>query len=130
MEVMKSIDVEDVVREALSASINEVYVRPLPSSYKVPCLLIQQVGGTELNTIDTFDVSIDARAELAGEASELLRTAIAVLKAKAKEQSTAIRYVEVNSLGNWGVDPVRPDLAMMTARVRVVVHQQKINMEE
>lgn len=130
MEVTMSIDVENVIREALSASINGVYLRPLPPSYKVPCLLIQQVGGTELNTIDTFDISIDARAELEEEASELLRKAIAILKAVAKEQTTAIRYVVVNSLGSWGVDPVRPDLAMMTARVRVVVHQNKIILEE
>lgn len=130
MEVTKSIDVENVVREALSAFIDGVYVRPLPSGYKVPCLLIQQVGGTELNTIDTFDLTIDARAVLPEEASELLRTAIALLKEIAKKQTTAIRHVEVNSLGSWGVDPVRPDLSMMTARVRVVVHQKKIILEE
>ena len=122
MKVMMSIDIEDEVRKALSAMDN-VFVRPLPASYSVPCLLIQQVGGTELNTIDTFDVTIDSRAELPEEASEYLRTAIATLKKVAKEQTTNIRYVEVNSLGSWGRDPVRPDLEMMSARVRITVHQ-------
>ena len=123
MKVMKSIDVEDVIRRSLSTSLKNVYVRPLPASYSTPCLLIQQVGGTELNTIDTFDVTIDSRAEFPEDASELLRTAIATLKKVAKEQTTEIRYVEVNSSGSWGRDPVRPDLEMMSARVRVVVHQ-------
>ena len=122
MKVMMSIDIEDEVRKALSAMDN-VFVRPLPASYSVPCLLIQQVGGTELNTIDTFDVTIDSRAELPEETSEYLRTAIATLKKVAKEQTTNIRYVEVNSLGSWGRDPVRPDLEMMSARVRITVHQ-------
>lgn len=122
MKVMMSIDIEDEVRKALSAMDN-VFARPLPASYSVPCLLIQQVGGTELNTIDTFDVTIDSRAELPEEASEYLRTAIATLKKVAQEQTTNIRYVEVNSLGSWGRDPVRPDLEMMSARVRITVHQ-------
>lgn len=126
MDILKSIDIEDVVRLALAGRMN-AYVRPLPADYETPCLLIQQVGGTDLNKIDTFDVVIDSRASLPAEASDYLRTAIALIKAVAKEQTTDIRYVEVNSIGSWGNDPVRPDLAMMSARLRVVAHQNRTN---
>lgn len=126
MKVMKSIDVEEAIREGLSPYISNVFVRPLPAKFSTPCLLITQVGGTELNTIDTVDIVLDARAELAAEASELLREAVARLKQIANEQSTPIRYIEVNSTGSWGTDPVRPDLNMYSARLRVTVHQTNL----
>lgn len=127
MKVTRSIDIEEAIRLALSSKLAHVYVRPLPKDFEVPSVLIQQVGGTELNTIDTASIKLDARAETEAEASELLRTAIASLKKAINEGDTAIRFFEVNSSGSWGSDPVRPDLAMCTALLRVVAHQEDFN---
>jgi len=124
MIILKSIDVEDVIRQALSGYMI-AYCRPLPASYRIPNILVQQVGGTVANTIDTFEVVLDARANTEAEASETIRTAIGLLRAVAAAQTTALRYVSVNSSGSWGTDPVRPELAMYSARLRVTVHQER-----
>ena len=124
MEILRSIDIENTIRQALSPFFT-VYCRPLPANFTIPSLLVQRVGGTDSNTIDTFDVTIDARANSEATADELLRNAIGVLKQVAKEQTTPLRFVEVNSSGSWGSDPVRPELAMCSARIRVVAHQEK-----
>ena len=122
MKILKSIDVEDEIRKALESRMT-VYCRPLPAEYDLPHILITQVGGRDLNKIDTFEVVLDARAEREAEAVDYLNTAVAVLKAVAKEQTTALRHVTVNSSGSWGADPVRPDLAMCSARISVTAHQ-------
>lgn len=121
MKIKRSVDIEDETRIALQDYLT-VYCRPLPADYMLPNVLVTQVGGSDLNAIDTFDVVLDARAETEQEASETLRTAIGVLKAVAAAQTTAIRHVSVNTGGSWGVDPVRPDLSLCTARLRVVAH--------
>jgi hypothetical protein len=54
---------------------------------------------------------------------DTLNTAVGILKAVAAEQTTALRHVTINSSGSWGTDPVRPDLAMCSARVTVSAHQ-------
>lgn len=125
MKIKCSIDIENEIRVGLSDYLT-AYCRPLPAEYTLPNILITQVGGADANDIDTFDVVLDARAETEAAASETLRTAIGVLKAVAKNQTTAIRYVEVNTSGSWGADPVRPDLALCTARIRVVAHLEKL----
>lgn len=122
MIVNKSIDIEDEVRTALAPYMT-AYCRPLPADYTLPNILITQVGGTDAQTIDTFEVVLDARGTIEAEAFDCLRTAIAVLKTTAKAQTTAIRHVVVNSSGSWGADPVRPDLAMCSARLSVTAHQ-------
>lgn len=124
MIINKSIDIEDEIRQALDPYLT-AYCRPLPAEYSVPHILITQVGGTENQTISTFEVVLDARAELEASALDYLNTAIGILKQVAKEQTTAIRHVVVNSSGSWGVDPVRPDLTMCSARLEVVAHQIK-----
>ena len=124
MIINKSIDVEDVVRQALSGHLN-AYCRPLPKDFDVPCILVQQVGGTDANTIDSFEIVLDARAETEAEANETMRTAIGILKTVAAYQTTALRYVSVNSSGSWGNDPVRPDLSMYSARIRVIAHEEQ-----
>lgn len=121
MKIKRSVDIEDEVRIALSDYFT-AYCRPLPADYMLPNILVTQVGGSDRSDIDTFEVVLDARAETEQAASETLRTAIGVLKAAAAAQTTAIRYVSVNSNGSWGVDPVRPDLALCTARLSVVAH--------
>lgn len=124
MEILRSIDIENIVRLALSDYFT-IYCPPLPAKFTVPSLKVQKVGGTDANTIDTFDIVLDSRAKEPADADELLRNAIGVLKQVAKDQTTAIRFIEVNSSGSWGSDPVRPDLAMCSARLRIVAHQEK-----
>ena len=125
LEIIRSIDIEDVIRTALSGHFT-IYCRPLPAKFTVPSLEISSVGGTDENEVDTFDVVLDARAQEDAEANELLRNAIGALKAIAKQQTTAIRHVKVNASGSWGSDPVRPDLAMYSARLRMTAHQESI----
>ena len=86
------------------------------------------MGGTDSNTIDTFTVSVDARAKTEAEANETIRNAVAILKSVAKLQTTEIRRVVVNSSGSWGKDPVRPDLAMCTATLLVTAHEENIDL--
>ena len=125
LEIIRSIDIEDVIRTALSGNFT-IYCRPLPAKFTVPSLEISSVGGTDENEVDTFDVVLDARAQEDADANELLRNAIGTLKAIAKKQTTAIRHVTVNASGSWGSDPVRPDLAMYSARLRMTAHQESI----
>lgn len=125
LEIIRSIDIEDVIRTALSGHFT-IFCRPLPAKFTVPSLEISSVGGTDENEVDTFDVVLDARAQEDAEANELLRNAIGALKAIAKQQTTAIRHVTVNASGSWGSDPVRPDLAMYSARLRITAHQESI----
>ena len=120
--IRRSVDIEDEVRLALKDHLT-AYCRPLPKNVSTPCILITQVGGSDQSgQIDTFDVTLDARATNAADANETLRNAIGVLRKAAGDQTTAIRHVEVNSSGGWGTDPVRPDLSMYSARIRVVAH--------
>ena len=124
MDILRSIDIEDVMREALDDYF-VIYCRPLPAKLLTPCIEVQRVGGSEANTIDTFDVVIDSRAKDPADADAQLRNVIGVLKEIAKDQTTAIRFVDVNSSGAWGSDPVRPDLSMCSARLRITAHQEK-----
>lgn len=124
MIINRSIDIENEIRGALDG-YQTVYCRPLPRRYSLPHILVTQVGGTQTDTIDTFEVVLDARAETEAAALEYLSTAIGLLIHTAKAQTTALRHVVVNSSGSWGVDPVRPDLAMCSARISVTAHQQK-----
>ena len=120
--IKRSVDIEDEVRIALKDHLT-AYCRPLPKGFSLPCILITQVGGTDQDgQIDTFEVTLDARADNAADANETLRNAIGVLRKAAGDQTTAIRFVEVNSSGSWGSDPARPDLSMYSARLRVVAH--------
>lgn len=122
MKIWKSIDVEDEIRQALSDKLT-AYCRPLPADYALPNILITQVGGTTNQRVDTFEVVLDARASGEAAALDCLNTAVGILKAVAAQQTTALRYVTINTSGSWGADPVRPDLAMCSARVTVSAHQ-------
>lgn len=121
MRILRDLDIEDVIRNALSDHIT-AYCRPLPADFTMPCVLIQQVGGSDIDTVDTFEVVLDARAKTEAEALETLRNAVGILRSVAKLQTTEIRNVTVNSSGSWGNDPVRPDIAMCSSRLRVVAH--------
>lgn len=118
MNIEISIDIEDVVREALTDYIT-TYCRPLPKNYSLPCILVTKVGGTGRDKIDTHEVVLDSRANTEYEADLTLRKALGILKAR---DDTPIRHVTVTSSGSWGTDPVRPDLAMCSARASIVAH--------
>ena len=122
MIINKSVDIEEEIRTALAPYLT-AHCRPLPKHYALPNILITQVGGTTVKTVDTFSVVLDVRARREAEALDTLNKAIGILKQVAKEQTTAIRHVTVNTSGSWGNDPVRPDLAMCSARIEVVAHQ-------
>lgn len=121
MIIERSIDIEDAVRLALADHLT-AYCRPLPKDYRLPCILVSKVGGTDRDKIDTFEVVLDSRAKTEYEADLTLRNAIGILKTV---EGTAIRYVTVNSSGSWGSDPARPDLAMCSARLRIVAHVER-----
>ena len=125
MRILRDLDIEDVIRNALSDHIT-AYCRPLPADFTMPCVLVQQVGGSDANTVDTFEVVLDARAKTEAEALETLRNAVGILRSIAKLQTTEIRNVTVNSSGSWGNDPVRPDIAMCSSRLRVVAHLETV----
>lgn len=125
MKIERCIDVEEEIRANLAGYMT-TYVRPLPKDFSVPSILVTAVGGTEANTIDTFDVTLDSRAENEEEALTNLRNAVGILKEIAKSQQTALRYVTINTLGSWGRDPVRPELALCSSRVRVVAHIETV----
>lgn len=125
IEIKRSIDVEEAVREALSDYLT-VYCRPLPKSYTLPNILVSQVGGNDANQIDSFEIVLDSRAKNCADALEYLRNAIGVLKAKAGGEGTEIRHISVTSSGSWGVDPVRPDLAMCSARLGIIAHLETV----
>lgn len=120
---MRSIDIEDTIREILSEKYT-AYCRPLPKDFDTPSLLVTMTGGTSdaewsgIGQIDHFTVSLDARAETEAETNDLLRGAIALLETKI--------YTQINSQGSWGQDPARPDLAMCTATLTVTVHREEI----
>ena len=122
MVINKSIDIEEEIRTALDPYLT-AYCRPLPAEYELPNILITKVGGTDSQTIDTFAVVLDSRAHTEAAALDYLNTAIGILKQVAKEQTTALRHVTINTSGSWGNDPVRPDLSMCSARIDVVAHQ-------
>ena len=126
MMIHKSIDVEDAVREILAPHMT-AFCRPLPENPALPCVLAQRVGGVEKDTVDSAEIVLDARAATEAQADDTLRTAVAILRAAAQAGDTPIRYVSVNASGGWGQDPMRPELAMCSARLTVYTHLQRIN---
>lgn len=121
MNITRSIDIEETVRSALSGHLT-AYCRPLPANFSVPSILVTQVGGSDTDTIDTFEVVLDSRADREMQANENLRNAVGILREAMKDRASPIRYVQVNSSGSWGRDPARPELAMCSARLRITAH--------
>lgn len=122
MNILRPVDIEEEIRLALKDYIT-VYCRPLPLDFLTPCLLITTTGGNSRNTVDTFAVVLDARAETDGEALDYLSTALGLLEKQAQNQVGALRNVTINSLVSWGTDPARPDLKLCTATVLVTAHR-------
>ena len=129
MIINKSIDIEDEIRKALTDLLT-VYVRPLPKDFVTPSILIELLGGTSTNLVDTFTVRLSSRAEEESDALELLRTALGVLEYQTKNQFGLLRFSTEQALMNWGNDPVRPDLCLCQATVQVVAHKEQVEIEE
>ena len=126
IEIQRSVDIEDEIRKALADYLT-AYCPPLPANYSLPCILITKIGGSDAEgQVDTFNVTLDARAKEDADANETLRNALGILRKVTREQTTPLRHIVVNSSGNWGSDPVRPDLAMCTANISVVAHLETI----
>ena len=129
MNILRPIDIEEQTRLALKDYFT-TYVRPLPADYSLPCLLISATGGTSSNQVDTFILTLDARAETDAEAYELLTTALGTLEAQARNQFGALRNLTINGLARWGSDPVRPDLKLCTATALVTCHREAYTIPE
>ena len=129
MNILKPVDIEDECRNALKDFIT-TYNRPLPANYTIPNVLVTATGGSSKDTIDTFTVVLDARAETDAEAVDVLNTAIGLIEAQASLQVGALRSVFINSLYRWGNDPVRPDLKLCSATVLVTAHRQSFTIPE
>jgi len=129
MIIYKSVDIEDEIRQALEEYV-VAYVRPLPENFTVPSVLIELMGGTSENTIDTFLVRISARAKENAGALALLQTVLGILKEQTNSQFGELRFSDEQNLMSWGNDPVRPDLCLCQATVNVLAHKQKVDLDE
>ena len=129
MNILRPTDIEEQIRLALAEHFT-AYVRPLPATYTLPNVLITATGGRTANTVDTFTVALDVRAETDAEAYETLSNALGVLEVQAQAQTGALRNVTINSLARWGADPVRPDLKLCTATVLVTAHREAYEIGE
>ena len=126
--ILISVDIEDECRLALKDYLT-VYVRPLPESFATPSTLIECVGGSSENEIDSFNVKLSTRATTDADALETLQLAVGILEERAKEQFGELRSVRTNSLASWGSDPIRPDLKLATATLSVVAHRKSLEIE-
>lgn len=129
MNILRPVDIEEEIRKALNGYF-ATYVRPLPAKYTLPNLLIAATGGSTSNTVDTFTVTLQARATEDADALETLRTALGVLEYQAGAQVGALRNVVINSLASWGNDPARPDLKLCSATVLVTAHRESFNISD
>lgn len=129
MNILKPVDIEEQIRLALENYLT-VYCQPLPASFSTPCILVTAAGGSSRDQVDTFTVSIDARAETDAEAYDTLATAIGILEEQANQQAGALRNATINSLARWGNDPVRPDLKLCTATMIVTAHREAVNVPQ
>lgn len=129
MEITMSIDIEDEIRKALAQYVT-IYCKPLPKGFRTPCILVTCVGATSnynwANRAirDGFDVTLDARAKTDAEAIDELRKALGILEAVTEQQDQAFSRVIVNTFSSSINDPVRPDLKMCTARLRVFARRK------
>ncbi len=129
MNILIPIDIEDEVRKALDPYFPNVVAGDLPPNFSTPILRVRQTGGGTANTIDNFNVSIDARAETDVATLDLIRKAQGVLEAQCKAQFGLLRHVVINSLAQWGSDPVRPDLKLCTLSATITAHRDSLNIE-
>ena len=129
MNILKSVDIEEEIRSALAEFIT-IYCRPLPENFTTPSILVELMGGTTENEIDSFLVRLSSRAKENADALELLSVALGILEQKTKEQTGNLRFSVEQNLMSWGNDPVRPDLCLCSATVTVLANKQIVNLDE
>ena len=129
IKIKRSIDIENVAQEALAPYMT-AYCLPLPASVALPSVTVEQVGGGDKDTIDQFDIVLDARAKTEAAALTIMRNAIGILKATAASQTTPMHYCKENTKPAWVNDPVRPDVAMCRARLTISAHQENATIKE
>ena len=125
IQIKRSIDIENVVREALAPYMT-AYCLPLPASVDLPSVAVEQVGGRSSNTIDEFDIVLDVRAKNEAESLD----AVLENPALSNAQTTPMHYVSENTKPAWIIDTVRPDVAMCRARLSVTVHMENVTINE
>lgn len=129
MNILIPIDIEDECRLALNPYFPNVVAGDLPPTFNTPILRIRQTGGGTANTIDKFNITLDARATTDVGAYDLIRKAQGVLEAQCKAQFGALRHIDINSLASWGSDPVRPDLKLCTLTATITAHRESLEIE-
>lgn len=127
MNILKPVDIENEVRLALKDYF-EAYCRPLPATYGLPNVLVEQTGGDTENQIDTFQVRLSVRAETDPESNDVMREVLGVLQTRCEEQFGALRHMSLNSQASWSTDPVRPDLKLCTALVLITTHRDTVTL--
>ena len=122
MTIERSIDIADVVRQALSPYMTAYCV--IPAKVSTPFVKVTAAGGSERNTIDTFTVGIEGYGIRDGQAYELTRNAVGILRVIAAEQSTPIRFVRENTKPASYPDPIRPDLKRYRTTILITAHKE------
>ena len=102
MNILRPVDIENEVRLALNDYF-EVYCRPLPKTYNLPNILVEQTGGSTSDTVDTFQVKLSVRAKTDGDAIDTLRTALGTLAHGICREYDAYQYAG-NEVDDDGVE--------------------------
>ena len=126
MQIQTSVDFEYEVQKILETYMT-AYCRPLPANFTTPCILVTKVGGSDRDTVDSAEIVLDSRAPRESQAVALLNKAVGILRKISRESTTPIKHIQVTSSGSWGVDPVRPEIAMCSARMSVTAHLETTN---
>lgn len=126
MTIERSIDIADVVRVALSDYMTAYCV--IPAKVQAPFVRVTAAGGYEKNKIDTFTVGIEGYGKRDGQACELTRNAVGILRKVAADQSTAIRFVRETSKPVRYPDPIRPDLVRYRTTLFITAHPETVNL--
>lgn len=125
MTIERSIDITDVIRGALAPYMS-AYI-DIPKEVSAPFVKVTAAGGSERNTIDTFTVGIEGYGIRDGQAYELTRNAVGILRVIAAEQSTPIRLVRENTKPTSYPDPIRPDLKRYRTTILITAHKEVTN---
>ena len=125
MTIERSIDIADVARGALSNHMTAYCV--IPAKVTAPFVRVTAAGGYERNKIDTFTVGIEGYAKRDGQACELTRNAVGILRKVASEQTTAIRFVREAMKPVLYPDSIRPDLVRYRTTLFITAHLETVN---
>ena len=125
MTIERSIDIANVVRTALSDYMTAYC--DIPAKCQTPFVRIKEAGGYEKNKIDTFTVGIEGYGNRAGQACELTRNAVGILRKVASEQTTAIRFVREATKPVLYPDPIRPDLVRYRTTLFITAHIETVD---